>query len=345
MATADLLKRLVSSVSIPGVGKTTLDIIKAELKPHADEIKIDKIGNLIARKGKGGPKVMIAAHTDEIELAVKYIDKDGFIKFETVGGWDDRILPASKMVIHGSRGPVTGVIGIKPMHLLEKEEMKRTIRYKDLFMDIGAKSKKEVERAGVSVGDYITFDAPLEKLVSGRFTARGLDNRLGCFVMIEAFKRLKGFKGTLYAVGSSMEEIGLIGVRGATYGINPDVVLAVDTTIAGDTPDFRPGDTPVDLGKGPTLVLKDGGQLINSRVKKWIRDAAKKARIPLQEEVTSGGTTDAAIVPTVREGIPSGCLAIPTRYIHTGVSVGDTKDTENTIKLIVEAVRSAGKHF
>ena len=345
MAASDLLKKLVSSVSVSGCEKSTLDVIKRELKPHVDEIRVDKVGNLIARKGKGGPTVMLAAHMDEIGLAVKYIDKNGFIKFETVGGWDERILPASKMIIHGSKGPVTGVIGVKPMHLLERDEMRKTIRYKDLCIDIGARNKKEVEKAGVSVGDFITFACPLEKMLSGRVTGQGLDNKVGCLVMVEAVKKLKAFRGTLYAVGTTMEEIGLIGVRGAAYGINPDVVIAIDTTIGGDTPDFKPGECPLELGKGPVLVLKDGGQVINSKVKKWIRDASKKAKVPLQEEVTSGGTTDAAIVPTVREGIPSGCLAVATRYIHTGIGVGDLKDMENTVKLLVAAVKSASRYF
>lgn len=345
MATLDLLKKLVDSVSVSGAEKSTADIIRKELKPFADEIKIDRVGNLIARKGKGSPKIMLAAHMDEIGLIVKYVLKNGFIRFGTVGGWDDRILPADKFIIHGSKGPVAGVIGVKPPHLLEKEEMKQAIKHKDMYLDIGAKDKKEVEKAGISVGDFITFSNGLDKLLGTRVTGRGLDNKLGCTLMVEAFKKLKGFKGTLYAVGSTMEEIGLIGVRGATFGINPDVVVATDTTIAGDTPDFKPGEAPADIGKGPVMVIKDGGQVINPQVKKWLSAAAKKAKAPLQLEVTEGGTTDAAIIPTIREGIPAGCLSVAARYIHTGVSVADTKDIDGAVKVLAEAVRSASRYF
>jgi len=139
--------------------------------------------------------------------------------------------------------------------------------------------------------------------------------------------------------------MGLIGIRGPTFGIKPDVVLALDTTIAGDTPELKPGEAAIKLGSGPALAIKDAVTVINPKVKKWITETAKKAKIPLQYEVMAGGATDASVVPMIREGIPSGSVLVPSRYVHTPVEVADLKDIEKTIKLVLEAVKSAHKYF
>ncbi len=340
-----LLKKLVDSPSISGSEENVRDLIKKELKPYVNEIKIDKIGNLIARKGKGNPKIVLAAHMDELGLMVKYIDDRGFLKFDTVGGWDERILPAKKFMIHGSNGPVVGVIGSKPPHLQERDEQKIPFKAKDLYLDVGASGKKDISKIGIRVGDFITRDGKLDKMFGSRLTGYGFDNRIGCLVMIEAMKRLKGFKGTVYAVGTIQEELGLIGIRGSVYSINPDVVLALDTTIAGDTPDLKPGESGIRLGAGPALAIKDAVTVVNPRIKKWITDTAKKNKIKLQYEVMDGGATDASIVPMIREGIPAGSVLVPTRYVHTPVEVADMKDIENAVKLVVDAVKSASKYL
>jgi len=340
----DLLRKLVDAPSISGSEENVRDLIKKELK-GMDEIRVDRIGNLIARKGKGKPKIMLAAHMDELGLMVKFINEKGFIKFDTIGGWDERILPAKKFKVHGSKGSVIGVIGSKPPHLQEKEEQKVPYKAKDLYIDIGVKNKKEAEKAGVKVGDFITRYGQLNHLLGSRVTGYGFDNRIGCLVMIETMKRLKGFKGSVYAVGTIQEELGLIGIRGSAFGIEPDVVLALDTTIAGDTPELKPGDAAINLSAGPALAIKDAVGVINPRVKKWITDSAKKAKVKLQYEVMSGGATDASVVPMIKEGIPAGSILVPTRYVHTPVEVADMKDIESAVKLVLEAIKSAPKYF
>lgn len=341
----DLLEKLVDAPSISGSEENVRDLMKKELKPYVDEIRVDKIGNLIARKGKGNPKILLAAHMDELGLMVKFIDDGGFIKFDTVGGWDDRVLPAKKFIVHGSKGSFVGVIGAKPPHIQEREESKNPYKAKDLYLDIGAKNKKEVEKAGIGVGDFITRHGQLSQLLGSKVTGHGFDNRIGCLVLIEVMKRLKDFKGTVYAVGTTQEEMGLIGIRGATFGIEPDVVLALDTTIGGGTPDLKPGEVGVELGSGPTLALKDAVGVINPKVKKWVSDSSKTAKVNLQYEVMSGGATDASVAPMIKEGIPSGSVLVPTRYVHTPVEVADMNDVENTVKLVVESVKLASKHF
>ncbi len=340
-----LLKKLVEAPSISGSEKNVRDLIAKELKPHASEIKVDRIGNLIARKGRGKPRIMLCAHMDEIGLMVKHIDEKGFIRFDTVGGWDQRILLAQKMKIYGSKGPVVGVIGSKPVHIQEADEQKRSVKLKDMFIDIGAKDSKDVEKAGIKQGDFITNYGSFNTTKRGRVTGYGLDNRIGCTVMIEVMKALKSFKGTVYAVGTIQEETGLIGVRGSAFGIDPDVVLGLDTTIAGDMPGVKPEEATSRIGEGPVMLVKDRVMIVNPRVKKWIEDTAKSIKIPIQYEVLDGGATDASITPTVRDGIPSGAVLVATRYIHTPVEVADMKDVKNAVKLVVKLVQTANKYF
>ncbi len=339
------LKKFSESESISGFERNIREIMIKEMKPYVDEIRVDKIGNLIARKGKGSPKIMVAAHMDQIGLIVKSITKEGFINFETVGGWDPRVLPTCKVKINGSKGSVVGVVGSKPPHLQEIEEMKLPYKKKELFIDMGASSDKEVEKAGVSVGDFITRHSEFSGMAGSRVTGPGLDNRAGCTIMVEALKRLKSFKGTVYLVGTIQEEIGLIGIRGATFGIDPDVAIAIDTTIAGDTPGITDSESAIKLGKGPVIGLKDAVSFTNPLVKKWLTETAKASKIEVQFDIVSGGAADSSIIPTVREGIPSGILQIATRYIHTAAEVLDMKDMEQCVKLTVNAIGSCHKYF
>lgn len=341
----DTLRKLVEAESISGFEKTVRDVMIKEIKPYVDEIKVDKIGNLIARKGKGSPKVMIAAHMDELGLIVKFIDERGFLRFDTVGGWDIRILPSSKVKVHTSKGPVYGVVGARPPHIMDQEEIKVPVKLKDMFIDIGAKSKKDAEKEGISIGDFITRTGEFNKLVGTRVTGPGFDDRIGCAILVEAVKRIKKFKGTLYAVGTIQEEMGLIGVRGATFGINPDVALAFDTSIAGDTPEIKPSEACLEIGKGPALGIKDAITFMNPKVRQWLQDSAKKARVNLQYEVLSGGAADNSVIPMIREGIPSGGVFVATRHIHSSCEVADMKDVEDSVKLATDAVKNAHKYF
>ncbi len=340
-----LLRRLIEAPAISGFEKNIRDVMQKELKKYADSVRVDKIGNLIAMKGKGSPKIMLSAHMDELGLIVKYIDKDGFIKFETVGGWDERILPANKVRIYGSKGPVVGVIGSKSVHISEDEERKKPIKLKDMFIDIGSKNKKETEKAGISIGDFITNYGEFSNLNGSRITAYGCDNRIGCLELIEIMKSVNKFKGTLYVVGTVQEEIGLIGVRGSMFGINPDAMISLDTSLGGDTPDMKPGDVSAKLGDGPVMEIRDAMSFVNPRVRKWITETAKKTKIPLQHLVLNAGAQDSSVAAVVREGIPSGAVSVPSRYLHTPVEVIDMDDVKNSIRLVSEMVNTAHKYF
>jgi endoglucanase len=341
----ELLKKLVEVPAVSGFEEDVSGLLLKQMKPHVDEVKIDRIGNVIASKGKGSPKIMLTAHMDEIGLIVKHVNNEGFIIFDKLGGWDERILPARKVLIHGSKGPVVGVIGCKPVHLQEKEEQKKSVKLIDMFIDIGASSEDDVKKAGIGVGDFITNYGGIDSLTGSRVTGHGFDDRLGCLVLLEVAKRVKKFKGTLCLVGTVKEEMGLIGVRGSTFSVNPDVLLAVDSTIAGDTPGIKPGEAPIKLGLGPALEIKDAISVVNPIVKKWVTETARKNKIKIQLNVMSGGATDASIAPTVREGIPAGAVTVPTRNVHTPVEVADMNDINNCVKLCVKLVESAHSYF
>jgi endoglucanase len=340
----DLLKRLVDSQSISGYEKNIRDVMSKELKPYVDEIKIDRIGNLICRKGSGYPKVMLTAHMDEVGLMVKYIDDEGFIKFEPIGGWDPKVLLSQKFKIHGSKGPVIGVVGSKPIHLQDREDVNKPVKLVDMFIDVGAKNKKEIGGMGIRLGDFITIHGEFEKLNGSRITAHGLDDRIGCLVLIEVIKNLKKVKGTIYAVGTVKEEIGLVGVRGSAFSINPDIIISLDVTTCGDTPELKPYEAPAKMGKGPVLVIKDAVSIIQNELKVWVEDVAKKIKMKIQFDILSGGATDASVTPMIREGIPSIAILTPSRYLHTPTEVADMNDVKDAVTLVTELVKTAGSH-
>lgn len=339
-----LVEELCMTPGISGFEENIAEIIKRELKDVADEIETDAMGNVIATKkgsSKKGPRVMLAAHMDEIGLMVRYIDDNGFIRFSTIGGINDQLLMNQTVVIHSKNGDVTGVIGSKPPHVTKPEERKKVVPYDEMFIDIGAKDKEQCEEM-VSVGDPITFKTWFEAFPNDLVMCKALDNRLGCYVMIEVLKRIDS-KATVYGVGTTQEEVGLKGAKVTSYKLNPDMAFALDVTLSGDHPGIKPDEAPVVIGKGPALILIDAdgrGIMTPKIIRDLLINTSEKEGIPYQLEVSSGGTTDGTAIHLTREGIPTGVLSVPTRYIHTTVSVASMEDVENTIKLIVAVINS-----
>jgi len=347
-----LLERLSNAHGISGHEKEVREILQNEIKPYVDEIKIDKLGNLIATKNGSGPSVMIAAHMDEIGFMVKYIDDKGFIYFSKSGSWFDQTLLNQRIVIHTKNGHILGVVGSKPPHIMKVEETKRIIEIGDMYIDIGAKSKKDAEKIGVQVGDTITLDRKFKSLSNNIVTGKAFDNRAGLVMMIEAAKLLSKskneIKAKIYFVGTVQEEVGLKGARTSAYSLNPDVAIATDVNIPGDHPGVEKKHSSLEIGKGPSITVSDAegiGIVVAESVLDWMKDIAKKNKIPYQLSVTEGGMTDAAIINMTKQGIPSGGICVPTRYIHSPVEVLDLNDLKNCSKLIAECVKSAYKYF
>ena len=337
-----LMKELSLASGISGSEEEIFKIIERELSDVADSIECDSMGNLIATKkgDKKAPKVMLAAHMDEIGLMVRYIDEKGFIKFSTIGGINDQMLMNQTVTIHSSVGDsVVGVIGSKPPHITPPEERKKVVKFDDMFIDIGAKDKEDAEKM-VRIGDAITFNSLFVEYPNNLIMGKALDNRVGCYVMIEVLKRVNT-RATVYGVGTVQEEVGLKGARTSAFKLNPDLAFALDVTLSGDHPGIKPEEAPVVMGEGPAIILADAsgrGILVQKSVKDMLVRAGDENDIKYQFEVSDGGTTDGTVIHLTREGIPTGVLSVPTRYIHTPVSVCSMDDIESTIQLIVAAI-------
>lgn len=333
----DLLKKLADAPGVSGFEDEVRDIMINELKDSVDKIEIDQLGNLIAtRNGKpDGKKIMLAAHMDEIGLMIRYIDKNGFIKFSKIGGINDQMLLNQEVSIHTSNGIVIGVIGSKPPHRMKEAERKKVIDYENMFIDIGVSDKEEAEKL-VKLGDPITIKQEFTEL-GKLYKGKALDNRIGCAVLVEVMKKAES-DATIYGVGTVQEEVGLKGAKTAAFKLNPDMALALDVTIAGDHPGIKEEDAPAKTGKGPGIILTDAsgrGLITHPKIKELLISVADKEEIPYQLEVSEGGTTDATAIHLTREGIPTGVISPPTRYIHTPVSVVAMEDVENAVKLIL----------
>ncbi len=341
------LEKLSNACGVTGREEQVRKLLIKLMKPHVDEIMVDKLENVIAlKKGKkGSPRIMIAAHMDEVGLMVKTITKEGFVQFAKMGGIDDRILLAQKVIVHTQKGPLQGIIGSKPPHIQKEDERKKVVTYDKLFIDVGAENLKDANKMGVKVGDPVSFDIKYSKLGRDVVTGKAFDDRVGCAIMIEAIKQLGSTDCTIYAVGTVQEEVGLRGAATATFGVDPDVGIAVDVTVAGDVPGVREFDTSVKMGKGPVLTVADSGLITHPKVLRLLQDSAEASKIACQLETGLPGSTDAARMSLTRQGVPSGTVSVATRYIHSPVGMLNLKDAENSAKLIVAAIQQIQNHF
>jgi putative aminopeptidase FrvX len=338
----ELLRKLSDAHGLTSCEGNIREIVRAEIEGSVDEIREDTMGNLIAIKRGGDFSVMIAAHMDEIGLMVQFIDEKGFIRVVPLGGWFGPVLYCQRVILHGTKGPVRGVIGAKPPHKMKDEERKKEIKIEDMFIDVGAASEKEVGELGIEIGTPITIDREYTELSGNRVTGKALDNRVGVAMLIKALQQMET-PHTVYAVFTVQEELGLKGARVSAYALNPDCAIATDVTIPGDHPGIEKRDASVEMGKGPVLVLVSAsgrGLMADPRMTAWLRGTAEKNGIPIQLEVGTGGNTDATIIHLERGGIPSIPLSIAARYIHSPVEVIDIRDLEAGIRLLSEAMKS-----
>jgi len=344
---ADVLEKLSNACGVAGREEEVRVLMKKLLKPNVDEIKEDKLGNIIGiRKGKkNAPTVMLAAHMDEIGVMVKNITKEGFLQFSKIGGIDDRILIAQKVLVHTDKGPISGIIGSRPPHILKEEEKKKVVEADKLFIDIGATSKEDAQKMGVRIGTPASFDIQFVQVRKDTVLGKAFDNRAGCAALIEIMKRLRTVNCTVYAVGTIQEEVGLRGATVAAFQLHPDVGVALDVTVAGDVPGVKEVEAPAKMRKGPSLTVTDSGLITHPKVLRWLIDAAEQSKVPYQLEAVLTGTTDAARIALSREGVPSGVISIPTRYIHSPASLLSLSDLENTVKLAVAAIKNVQKYF
>lgn len=325
----ELIRRLTETYGPSGVEERIRDVIRAEVEPLADEVRVDPLGSLVVRKqGSGkGKRIALAAHMDEIGVMVSYVDEKGFARFTRIGGVYPLNCVGARVAF--ADGTV-GVIGVEE----KREDASRVPGIEQLYIDVGATSREDCP---VRVGDAAVFERPFAAQ-STRLIAKAMDDRIGCAILIETLRRLKRTPHDVHLIFSVQEETTLSGARTSAYGIEPDLAIAVDVTDTGDTPECMP--MAVKLGAGPAIKVRDRGMIAHPAVRDLLVKKAQKARIPYQMEVLDLGTTDAAAMQLVRAGVPSGCLSIPCRYIHTPSEVVDERDVENAVRLLVEVLRT-----
>jgi putative aminopeptidase FrvX len=334
------LKALLEAPSPSGFEQPAQKVWREHVEPHADRIETDMHGNCIAIKNKkGGPRVLLAGHCDELGFMVNYISDEGFIYFRTIGGFDLNIIPGRRVYIHSRKGPVMGVTGKKAIHVMTAKDREKTMEIQDLWIDIGVKDKKEAESL-VSIGDPITYTTAFEELRGDLAVSRGFDDKAGSFAVGEVMRLLsdQSFKAAVYSVSTVQEEVGLRGARTSAFGVDPKVGIAVDVTHATDHPDMdkrRVGD--IKLGGGPAICR---GANINPVVERMLIQVAEDEKIPYQIEGEPGGTgTDANAIQLTRSGVATGLIGIPLRYMHTAVEVASLKDIENVSKLLAAFIK------
>ncbi len=320
----NLIKKLTEAFGPSGYEGKVRKLIYDEIKNYVDSTKTDKLGNLITHiKGKG-IKVMFAAHMDEIGVVTSYIDKNGFIRFSNVGGFFPiHSLTARVIFANGS----VGVIGEE-----QRKTMTDPIEMKKLYIDIGARNKKEAEKL-IPIGSFGCYERKFHDM-GQRITSKAFDDRIGCAILIEAAKRLKQkVKNDTYFVFTAQEEVGLKGARTSAFDVTPDIALAIDVTGTGDTPDAKK--MSVELGGGAAIKVKDRGIVCDPRIVNALVNTAKKNSIPYQFEVLERGTTDATAIQLTKGGVPAGAISIPTRYVHSASEVLDIDDVDAAVRLIV----------
>jgi endoglucanase len=299
------------------------------------ELSVDGIGSSIARIGDASPLLAVVGHIDEIGLVVTHVDEKGFLWFAPVGGWDPQILVGQRVEIRGQNGPVLGVVGRKPIHLLEPDQRKKVVELKGLHIDVGAVDREEAAEQ-IRVGDPVVIAAEPMQVMGDRLVSRAMDNRLGAYVALESLRRCNernGPGGSFAAVAAVQEEIGLFGARTAAFEVRPDIAIAVDVTHATDAPgvdEKELGSSP--LGSGPVIGR---GSTLSPKVFELLVETAEEEGIEYSISASGRGTsTDADVLQISRAGIPTGLVSIPLRYMHSPVEMVDLRDVEATVELL-----------
>lgn len=322
----DLLRTLTQTFGPSGYEDAIRDAIRAEIADLADEVRVDPLGSLVAyRRGTGGgKKIMLAAHMDEIGFMVTHIEEKGYLRVTPMGG-----LRTYNHIGNRVRF-ADGSLGV--IHMERRDDPSKVASFPELFVDVGASGRADCPRR---VGDPGVFVGPLEQL-GNRLISKTLDDRIGCYVLIELLRQLKATPHDLYFAFTTQEEITLSGARTSAYTIDPDIAISVDVTGTGDTPKAHP--MAVALGQGPAIKVKDGGMVAHPLVRERLVEAAERAGLPYQMEILLGGTTDAAVMQLTRAGVPSGCVSIPCRFIHSPSEMVDAGDVEQVIQLFLETL-------
>ncbi len=339
-----LLEELSNAPAPSGFEGPVRDILKREFQAEGLEVSTDGMGSIIGvlRGSSDGPRIMLAAHMDEVGAMVRFVTPEGMVKFQLLGGWLDQALVDQRWTILTAKGPVPAVSGLKSVHVTPPEDRTRVTPRDDVFLDVGAKSKEEAEALGIRAGDAIAPTGSFAALASGRYVGKALDDRVGCVMLIETLRRLKeqGTKGpnTIYFVGTVQEEIGSRGAHTAVALVKPALGLSLEAGIAADHPGGRSDYAQEKLGAGPVIYLADVAMLVNLKLRDFLFQVGQTNNIPLQTEVTRGGFEDSMELQAYGTGVPAANIAVATRYLHSHNSMIQRSDLDRTIDFLVKAL-------
>ncbi len=338
-----LLKEISEVPGVPGFEDEVRGFIRERMAGLA-EVSRDNLGSVICKKtgSSAEPKIMMAGHMDEIGMMVTYITKEGFLKFQTLGGWWEQVMLAQRVVVKTSAGNVPGLIGSKPPHILKSEERNKVTQKDQMFIDIGASSKEDAEGMGVMPGDPIVPVSPFIQMKNPKYlVGKAWDNRIGCAIFMEAIKELAGVEhpNTVYGVGTVQEEVGLRGATTSVAAVEPDIGFALEVDIAGDTPGIQEFEAQSKLGKGPSILLYDSSMVPHRKLRDFVVNTAREANIPIQFNSMSGGGTDAGRIHLHKTGVPSLVICVPARYIHSHAGIIHKDDFDAAVSLMVELVK------
>jgi tetrahedral aminopeptidase len=338
----NLLKDLTTIHGPCGFEDDVALYIAKRLKNSVDSMEIDGVGNLIVRKKSNidGPKIVVAAHMDEVGFIVKKIEENGLLRFEKLGGHDDRILLSQRVQLNTRKGLRSGVIGTISAHMKKFDDPNKVRAHQKLYIDVGATSKQEIKDLGINVGDSVTWQPYFETLTENRIVGKAFDDRAGCAVLIDALEKLdaKDFTGEFVGVFTVQEEVGLRGARVVSHQQDADVAIALDTTAVSDTLEEMMDQT-LTLGGGTGIKVLDASLIANKKVRNHLVETADQQQIPYQLEVFPGIGTDAGELSLAQQGIPTGVLSIPSRYAHSSIEVIDLNDLNATRDLLIAFIK------
>ena len=336
------LKELIEAPSPSGFEQPAQRVLRKHLEGQVDHQMTDVMGNLISRIDANrldAPRVMLAGHCDEIGFMVQYVDEFGFISFTPIGGVDAHLVPGQRVTIHSVAGPVNGVVGKKPIHLMEPKERESVVKFKDQYIDIGVEDKESAEKL-IAIGDPMTFSTGLDRLQGDVVVSRAFDDKMGAWIVARVLQEVRRSGKPpveLYGVSTVQEEVGLRGATASTYGVNPDVGIAIDVGFATDCPGHdkrQHGETKV--GGGPILSR---GANINPVLFELLVDTAKEEKIPYQVNGAARATgTDANVMQLSRGGVATALISVPLRYMHSPSEVLSLADLQATVKLLCAVV-------
>ena len=336
--TLSLLRDLAEAAGPPGFEEPVRKIMVEQMRPFADSITYDGLGSVIAAQGRSGPRIMIAAHMDELGGMVRRTTPDGYITMQMLGGWLDQALIGQRWIILGAKGPVRAVTGVRDIHVVAPDERTKVFPRDSVFLDVGAANAAEVAAMGVSPGDPVVPDAPFVVLNGTQnYMGKAWDDRIGCAVMIEAMRRLKGTNhpNQLFFVATVQEEIGLRGAEASSALVRPDIGFALEAGVVGDVPGARPEESQVSLGAGPGMFLYDSSALPNRKLVALVKDTARAKNIPLQLDLVQGYGDDSAEIQRSNGGVPTVNLVVPTRYTHVHTGIINRRDFDQMVDLMV----------